>query len=98
MNLLEYIQKKNQETQKWIDENPGSFAGMFTEDLEHWHSYNVYTPEDFDKYLLKALIWDGFKDVHGVRPRHLNLDKMSIEELKAELESIQTYFEAINNN
>lgn len=96
MNLLEHIQKKNQETQKWLNDNPGAGAGMFTEDLEHWHGYNVYTPEDFEKYLLKASIWDGFKDLHGVRPRHLNLDEMSIEELEAELESIKVSFENQN--
>lgn len=50
MTLLQYIQEKNLETKAWFDANPRSFAGLWTEDLEYWHFYNVFTPEDFDKY------------------------------------------------
>jgi len=92
MTLLQYIQEKNLETKAWLDANPGSFAGLWTEDLEYWHFCNVFTPEDFDKYILKSSIWDGFKELHGVRPRHLNLDEMTKEELERELEDLRKEF------
>lgn len=34
---------------------------------------------------LVNLYWDMYKDVHGIRPRWMKLDEMSIEELEGEL-------------
>jgi len=95
-SLSKHIQKKNAETQTWLDENPECMAGMFIEDLSHWHDYQVFTPEDFDKYLLKSNIWDAFKDLHGVRPRHMDLDNMTLEQLQAELDDLSKQFEEEN--
>ena len=31
-------------------------------------------------------MWDAYKDAHGVRPRFMNMEAMSLDELKEELE------------
>ena len=42
------------------------------------------------KEQLECTVWDAYKDAHGFRPRHMNLQAMSEEELKAELEYLET--------
>lgn len=39
-----------------------------------------------EKQQLECSVWDAYKDAHGVRPRFMNMDAMSIAELKEELE------------
>jgi hypothetical protein len=35
---------------------------------------------------LECMLWDAYKDAHGIRPRFMNMQEMSLEELKKELE------------
>jgi hypothetical protein len=37
---------------------------------------------------LVAYIWDAYKDLNGIRPRWINFDAMSLEELEAEANSL----------
>lgn len=39
-----------------------------------------------EKEQLECMVWDAYKDAHGVRPRFMNMETMSLEELKQELE------------
>lgn len=39
-----------------------------------------------EKQQLECTLWDAYKDAHGVRPRFMNMEVMSVEELKQELE------------
>jgi hypothetical protein len=39
-----------------------------------------------NKQQLECIIWDAYKDAYGVRPRHMNLEAMTEEELTKELE------------
>jgi hypothetical protein len=39
-----------------------------------------------NKQQLECIIWDAYKDAYGVRPRHMNLEAMTEEELNKELE------------
>jgi len=39
------------------------------------------------KEQLECMVWDAYKDAYGVRPRFMNLEAMTVEELKFELES-----------
>jgi hypothetical protein len=34
-----------------------------------------------DRYQLECFVWDLFKDLHGIRPRHLRFSEMSDSEL-----------------
>lgn len=37
------------------------------------------------KEQLECIVWDAYKDAHGFRPRHMNLQAMTEQELEAEL-------------
>jgi hypothetical protein len=70
----------------WLDENPieGAWIGRLTEDLEHWASYGVQTPEELEKYLLLTDYSELHKELTGVRPRGHGLSMSTpIEEIEA---------------
>ena len=39
-----------------------------------------------EKEQLECSLWDAYKDAHGIRPRFMNMETMSVEELKQQLE------------
>ncbi len=49
-----------------------------------------FTPWDQLPYIeqLRSTVWDAYKDAHGFRPRHLALNEMTEEQLKAELNQL----------
>jgi hypothetical protein len=46
-----------------------------------------------NKQQLECIIWDAYKDAYGVRPRHMNLEAMTEEELNKELEFLANVIE-----
>lgn len=45
------------------------------------------------KEQLECIVWDAYKDAHGIRPRHLNLAAMTEQELEAELNYLSKLIE-----
>ena len=86
--LVKHIEAINAKTQKWIDENPGSWAGMITTDLEHWKEYGVTTPAQYDRYMLEQAVYETHKSAYGVKGRHYDFDNMTDQELKDEYERL----------
>lgn len=41
------------------------------------------------KEQLEAIVWDMYKEAHGIRPRHLNLQVMTEAELEAECQRLE---------
>lgn len=84
-SLATYLANLNAATLAWIAEDPDNrWAGLITEDLSHWAEMGIYTVEQYQRYDLETLVWDMYKDAHGIRPRHLDLKAMSLEELRKE--------------
>lgn len=71
----------------------GSPFEIVTE-LDHWASYGVYSVEEFELFDARCTLWDAYKDVHGIRPRWMNIWEMSLEAVNAELESLQSQLRA----
>jgi hypothetical protein len=83
MTLAAHLAALNAKTLAWIAEDPANrWAGLLTEDLTHWAEMGIHTVADFERYELETLVWDMYKDATGIRPRHLNLKSMSLEELQ----------------
>ena len=52
MTLAEYIAALNKCTTDWVNEKPEDrFAGLLTDDLDHWKEYNITTASALGKYL-----------------------------------------------
>lgn len=89
MTLAQYIADRNAETLAWIAEDPSNrWAGLIVEDLAHWAEQGILTVRDFQRHDLICTIWDLYRDVTGMRPRHMDFDSMSFEELQAEIVSL----------
>jgi len=88
MTLLQHIKDINAKSQKWMDENPGSWAGMVTEDIQYWNDQGIFTVEDYERDSLITSVYEMHKDAYGVKGRHYNFDKMSNKELEEELEHL----------
>jgi hypothetical protein len=82
MTLAEHLAALNAEKLAWIAEDPDNrWTGLYVEELEHWAEYGVYTVAQFQRYELESMIWEMYKDVTGIRPRHLDFKAMSDQEL-----------------
>jgi len=88
MTLLEHIKKINAESKKWMDENPGSWAGMVTEDIQYWNDQGIFTVEDYERDSLITSVYEMHKDAYGVKGRHYNFKEMSNEDLQKELDHL----------
>jgi hypothetical protein len=42
------------------------------------------------KEQLECIFWDAYKDAHGFRPRHINVQAMTVAELEDELNRLST--------
>jgi hypothetical protein len=81
MNALqEYIGKLNEEATASATSEGYSLFGTIAHDLAHWNSMGVFTPEDFDRYMLESRYYNMFKDVYGCRP-YISAKTMSEDEL-----------------
>lgn len=85
LTLAQHLANLNAEKLAWVAEDPDNrWTGLWVEDLEHWNSMGIYTVEDFKRYDLIQLIWDMYKEVTGIRPRHIDFDSMSMADLEQE--------------
>ena len=86
--LLEHIKQINAESKKWMDENPGSWAGMVPEDIKFWNDQGIFTVEDYERDSLITSVYEMHKDAYGVKGRHYNFKQMSNKDLEKELEHL----------
>jgi len=88
MTLLQHIKNINTQSKKWMNENPGSWAGMVPEDIKFWNDQGIFTVEDYERDSLITSVYEMHKDAYGVKGRHYDFDNMSNKELEEELERL----------
>lgn len=86
--LLQHIKDINAQSKKWMDENPGSWAGMVPEDIKFWNDQGIFTVEDYERDSLITSVYEMHKDAYGVKGRHYDFDNMSNKELEEELDRL----------
>lgn len=57
-------------------------------DPEHWEQVGVRTGEELAKYLAVEAYRDIYKDAYGIRPRHMNFDDMSVEQVQLAVDNL----------
>lgn len=60
-----------------------------TEDLQHWKDMKVETAKQLDKYLAVACHYDMYKDVYGIRPRWIDYEVLTLEEIDKMIAGLQ---------
>jgi len=88
MTLLQHIKNINAQSKKWMNENPGSWAGMVPEDIKFWNDQGIFTVEDYERDSLITSVYEMHKDAYGVKGRHYDFNNMSNKELEEELDRL----------
>ena len=52
--LVKHIEAMNKDADKKMAETKGLWIGHLVTDPMHWASYDVYTPKQFDRYMLET--------------------------------------------
>ena len=92
--LVAHIEAINAKSDAWIAEDPENrVAGQIVTLPDHWADYDVYTPEEFDRYLLEQDYVEGYKELYGIRAR-VSLAYMTDEMLTQATDSIYEQLEA----
>lgn len=87
--LIQHIREINEKTQAWVAEDPESrLAFLVDENLDRLADRGITTPEEFDLSEARTQLWDYYKEIHGIRPRWMNVWEMSMDEVQAELDSL----------
>jgi uncharacterized protein with von Willebrand factor type A (vWA) domain len=87
ITLAAHLAALNAEKLAWVAEDPANrWTGLWVEDLIYWAGLGIFTVKDFQRHENETLFWDMYKEVFGVRPRHVNLKDMSDEELEKEID------------
>ena len=93
-DLVKHIEAINSQKQEWADQDPANrFVGMLVTVPSHWADYDIYTPEEFDRYLLEQDFVSLHKDVYGFRPGSAYTE-MSDDDMQA---SIQSFYDTIES-
>lgn len=96
ITLSQYLRDRNAETRAWIAEDPDNrWAGLIVEDLAHWAEQGILTVKDFERHGLICTIWDLYRDVNGIRPRHMDFDSMSYEDLVKEADYLGSQMDRV---
>ena len=91
-DLVKHINAINAVSEAWVAEDPEHrVAGELVTTPDHWAECDVYTPEEFDRYLLEQDFVSLHKDVYGVRPGPAYTE-MSDDDMQA---SIQSFYDAL---
>jgi hypothetical protein len=87
--LINHIEAENAKTKAWIAEDPSNRgAGLYPTDVRYWEDRGIFTMAQLEREDLITYIYDGHKDAYGFRNRGYDFDSMTLDELKAEADSI----------
>ncbi len=93
--LVKHIEAINAKSEAWVAEDPENrFAGMLVTLPDHWADYDVYTPEEFDRYQTEQDFYEIYKSVYGFRPSSMLMEEYTDEELKIEVDGLYERAEA----
>jgi hypothetical protein len=92
--LQKHLAQLNANKVAWVAEDPDNrFTGLYEEDPAYWAGIGVVTLDDFKRHELKISIWEMYKDVHGVRPRWINFDTMTTEDMENTIDNLHKEYE-----
>ena len=86
-NLTTYIKSINKASRKEMADNPDLWIGKIVEDPEHWESYGIFTPAEFDRYQDEQCLYNLVSDEYSKSyARSIGISSMSEKELQDALD------------
>lgn len=89
LEVITYIQAENEKVRAWMNEVPGRWGTTMCSDLPLIREYGYTSVEVYIRKNKEAELWDGYKSVHGIKPRWMNIPNMSDVELDKQLDQLQ---------
>ena len=82
-DLLNHITKKNNEIEAWVNKDPKNrWAGLITDDLDHWASYGIYDVAGYERYISANTLYEVYSDKYSKSyARGMDFFSMSQEKL-----------------
>ena len=62
--------------------------GVLVEDAEFWAGWGIHTAAELDHHLAASTYIDMYKEANGIKPRWMDLDAYSTEELEQMIEEL----------
>jgi len=85
--IQEFAETAEEEAKK-INQQSG--ASLVT-DQEYWSKLDIHTGEDLARSLMISNYSDTYKSIHGIRPRWMNWEAMSFDEIQSAVEELDDY-------
>lgn len=98
--LIDYIKKYNNQARKYNEENKakGNWKSLMVEDVDYWVECGIFNLKDLVRNNLIDYILSEYKSVHGIKPRFMDFYKMSIKQLRREVNYLIEEIKKTNNN
>jgi len=95
MDLINHIQNVNAKIRAWVAEDPSNrWSTELVEDMAFWAEQGITTVEQFLRDGLISDLWDLYKEVNGIRPRHMDMASMTNEQLQKEIDWLRDCLKA----
>lgn len=93
--LAAHIKASNDKTRAWVAESPDTrFAGLLSEDIAHWAARGITTVEQFEHAMAVEHYYNMYKDIYGIKPRWMDFDSMTAEDINLECKEMCDRHEA----
>jgi len=79
----EYAAQINAESRARAEAEGWTLVGTLVEDADFWAEMGIHTGEQLRRSLAIGEYSDTYKEINGIRPRWVNFDDVSTEEIEA---------------
>lgn len=88
-DLITHIKNLNEQSIAWVNQDPvNRFSSLYSEDISHWNSMNIFTADDFNRHNLICNVFESTRSILGYKPSWAGLSSLSTEALQQELVSL----------
>lgn len=92
ITLTDRLIEINNASLAWRDEDPSNRSvGLLCTDVAHWAECGIYTGAELDHFLLAQNVYEATRSVFGYKQRWEALMCLTLEELQAEYERIESH-------
>jgi hypothetical protein len=86
--LQAHIEAKNAEALAWAAEVEGRWTSTVVSDPAHWAEQGITTVAQYDHHMAAMTHYEVYRDIHGIKPRWIDYDSMTTEEIEEELDEM----------
>lgn len=83
--LQAHIKAENEAFVERCKAQGATFWAHPTDDLNFWIEMGINNIEQYERHQAIALLWDMYKEVVGIRPRHFDFSQMTMDDIQKEI-------------